>query len=89
MPDVPREMIEVRAYQIWEQEGRPHGRDLEHWIRAAEELAPAANGAGSEDAAPKAKAAAKPRAARNAAAAAPAAETTAPVKPKRRTTKAK
>lgn len=26
--------IAQRAYEIWEQEGRPDGRDLEHWLRA-------------------------------------------------------
>jgi hypothetical protein len=28
-----------RAYEIWEREGRPHGVDLEHWLRAEAELA--------------------------------------------------
>jgi hypothetical protein len=32
------EQIRARAYQIWEEEGRPHGRHDEHWRRAAEEL---------------------------------------------------
>lgn len=27
-----------RAYQIWESEGRPHGRDVEHWNRAEVEI---------------------------------------------------
>ncbi|ASW10732.1 DUF2934 domain-containing protein [Rhizobium sp. 11515TR] len=26
-----------RAYRIWEQEGRPEGRDLDHWQRAEEQ----------------------------------------------------
>lgn len=34
--------ISSRAYQIWEQEGRPHGRDLEHWAQAEAELVSAA-----------------------------------------------
>jgi hypothetical protein len=33
------ERIRVRAYQIWEQEGRPHGRDREHWHEAERQLA--------------------------------------------------
>ena len=33
------ERIRERAYAICESEGRPHGRDLEHWRRAAAELA--------------------------------------------------
>jgi hypothetical protein len=45
--------IRRRAYEIWEREGRPHGRDWDHWVKAAGEIdkegtAPeAANGAGS------------------------------------------
>jgi predicted extracellular nuclease len=30
--------IRWRAYQIWEEEGRPEGREVEHWQRAADEL---------------------------------------------------
>jgi hypothetical protein len=26
------------AYRIWELDGRPHGRDKEHWDRAIEHL---------------------------------------------------
>lgn len=33
--------VRERAYQIWEQEGRPHGRDAHHWQRAAAEFADA------------------------------------------------
>lgn len=32
------EQIKARAYQIWENEGRPHGRQDEHWHKAAEEI---------------------------------------------------
>jgi hypothetical protein len=28
-----------RAYAIWESEGRPHGRALDHWLQAEAELA--------------------------------------------------
>lgn len=31
--------IRERAYQIWEDEGHPDGRDQDHWQRAREELA--------------------------------------------------
>ncbi len=44
-PEVAREwerLIEERAYEIWEQEGRPEGRALEHWLRAREGLSPGA-----------------------------------------------
>lgn len=30
--------ISHRAHQIWEAEGRPEGRDAEHWAQAQEEL---------------------------------------------------
>ena len=30
--------IRERAYDIWQREGRPHGRDAEHWRRAAAEI---------------------------------------------------
>lgn len=26
--------IAMAAYYIWEKEGRPHGHDLDHWLRA-------------------------------------------------------
>jgi hypothetical protein len=32
------EKIRLRAFQIWEAEGRPEGMDLEHWQRAEFEL---------------------------------------------------
>ena len=31
--------IRERAYAIWEQEGRPEGREWDHWVRAASEVA--------------------------------------------------
>ncbi len=33
------EDIRVRAYHLWEADGRPHGRDLEFWERARHALA--------------------------------------------------
>ena len=33
-----REAIQKRSYTIWEREGRPHGRDHEHWKLAESEL---------------------------------------------------
>jgi hypothetical protein len=30
--------IAGRAYELFEEEGRPHGRDLEHWLMAEQEL---------------------------------------------------
>lgn len=32
------ERIRSRAYQLWEEGGRPEGRALEHWERAAQDL---------------------------------------------------
>jgi hypothetical protein len=26
--------IQQKAYSIWEAEGHPHGKDVEHWLRA-------------------------------------------------------
>lgn len=34
------EQIRKRAYEIWEGEGRPHGRDTEHWSQAETEFHP-------------------------------------------------
>ena len=31
--------IRERAYEIWVREGRPHGRDAEHWQKAEAEIA--------------------------------------------------
>lgn len=28
------EEIRLIAYKIWEEEGRPHGRELDHWLKA-------------------------------------------------------
>jgi hypothetical protein len=66
-----KQQVQLRSYQIWEQEGRPHGRDHEHWFRAERELAVAErpaksaaarstaratkNGASAKKAAPKAR----------------------------------
>jgi hypothetical protein len=49
--------IRERAYAIWEEEGRPDGRDWEHWYRAMQEIAGpiAAPKNGSAAAAPKAR----------------------------------
>ena len=31
--------IRERAYWLWEEEGRPEGRELDHWYRAIREIA--------------------------------------------------
>jgi hypothetical protein len=30
--------IRHRAYELWEQEGKPHGDDLRHWLKALEQF---------------------------------------------------
>jgi hypothetical protein len=30
--------VRQRAYEIWQAEGRIHGYDLSHWLRAQEEI---------------------------------------------------
>jgi hypothetical protein len=35
----PEDVIKMRAYAIWEDEGRPEGKHLEHWRSAAQEVA--------------------------------------------------
>ena len=32
--DDRKRRVERRAYELWETEGRAHGRDLDHWLRA-------------------------------------------------------
>lgn len=55
--------VRQRAHEIWEREGRPEGRDREHWAQAEAELASETKKAGRKAAAPKAgKAAAAARA---------------------------
>ena len=34
------EQIRKRAYEIWEGEGRPHGRHIQHWFQAETEFLP-------------------------------------------------
>lgn len=38
MPEQKEQAIRERAYAIWEEEGRPDGKDLEHWRRAEDEI---------------------------------------------------
>lgn len=41
-----REAVAERAYLLWEQAGKPLGRDEEFWLRAEAELTTAASGGG-------------------------------------------
>ena len=56
------EAIRDRAYVIWEREGRPQGRDRDHWLQAAWELSgeEAKAAAAAKKAKPAAKSAKKP-----------------------------
>ena len=36
--DVKDDQIRDRAYLIWVDEGMPHGREVDHWLRAKWEL---------------------------------------------------
>lgn len=36
--DNRQEQLRARAYDIWQAEGQPHGRDREHWEMAEREL---------------------------------------------------
>jgi hypothetical protein len=38
------ERIRLIAYALWEEEGRPHGRDLEHWQKATQLVEAEASG---------------------------------------------
>lgn len=33
-----RELIAVRAYELWENEGQPHGHDLINWHQAEQDI---------------------------------------------------
>jgi hypothetical protein len=44
--------IRTRAYQIWEGEGRPQGRDEAHWLRAESEIRAALMSAPSASSSP-------------------------------------
>jgi hypothetical protein len=39
-PPPAHDVIAARAYQIWEQNGRPAGREVEFWLQAEQSLLP-------------------------------------------------
>ncbi|MCW8835334.1 MAG: DUF2934 domain-containing protein, partial [Rhodospirillales bacterium] len=58
-----RDRILMKAYELWEAEGRPAGRDLEHWLKAEMLIAKASTETkGKTRPAAKAKPSAKPKA---------------------------
>jgi hypothetical protein len=40
MQTTREDKVRLRAYQIWEEEGRPEGEDIVHWYRADSEIEP-------------------------------------------------
>jgi len=49
MPYWQEHRIRELAYAIWEQEGRPDGKDLAHWLCAEAEIAAEDRGAAEEE----------------------------------------
>lgn len=47
--------VRERAHQLWEQEGRPDGRDFDHWERAAREIAAEDTSVATKTKAPRAR----------------------------------
>jgi hypothetical protein len=44
MPDNREDQVRKHAHRLWEVEGKPHGRDKEHWQQAEKELSSAEPG---------------------------------------------
>ena len=38
MDELERRIQQARAYELWENEGRPHGREQDHWQQAEREI---------------------------------------------------
>lgn len=53
MSNHDQDRISARAYALWEAEGGPEGKALDHWSRALKELGDV-NGENGEDAEPSA-----------------------------------
>jgi Protein of unknown function (DUF2934) len=58
MGGISDDAIRERAYLIWEREGRPYGREYDHWVMAQVELAAEGRTNGSQAAKPRARGAA-------------------------------
>lgn len=48
----PADEISRRAYELWENEGRPEGSDLRHWLQAEQELSARKSGRSPESSQP-------------------------------------
>jgi hypothetical protein len=44
MSDERRQQISEKAYRLWEMEGQPRGRELDHWVRAESEVSGSTEG---------------------------------------------
>jgi len=42
-PPVSSEAVRARAYELWENQGCPDGRDLDYWLEAERDLSRAAS----------------------------------------------
>jgi hypothetical protein len=49
MDQATQNLINCRAYQLWELAGQPSGRDTEFWLIAEQEIAPTATQATAND----------------------------------------
>jgi uncharacterized protein HemY len=38
LEDIDEDLVQRRAYELWEQAGRPEGLDQEHWAQARHEI---------------------------------------------------
>lgn len=47
-PSISNEEIALRAYEIYEREGRSDGHDMDHWLQAESELRTEHQGRGSQ-----------------------------------------
>ena len=47
MGDDREDRIRARAYELWQRDGSPEGRENDHWIEAEQELDAENTGAGS------------------------------------------
>lgn len=74
------EHIRRRAYEIWEQEGKPQGEDLNHWVCALQEIGAKAESQPGKAAAPAKKAKTTKKTAEKPATPPPAATGAAPAK---------
>ena len=50
-----QDKIRQRAFELWQAEGHPEGRDYDHWLKAEAELSAALNAAAAARKAPVAK----------------------------------